>query len=82
VAKSACLYNKPDPWDLNGGAASGMPRPSTRLGSCTTAECLDEIAREFGEQLVDHVLEKFAGLDPALLKAFDVDALTPICRVR
>ena len=52
------------------------------LGSCTTAECLDEIAREFGEQLVDHVLEKFAGLDPALLKAFDVDALTPICRVR
>jgi hypothetical protein len=50
------------------------------LGRRTTAECFDKIAREFDEQFVDHVLEKFAKLDPALLKALDVDALplTPI----
>ena len=50
------------------------------MGRRTTAECFDKIAREFDEQFVDHVLEKFAKLDPALLKALDVDALplTPI----
>jgi hypothetical protein len=44
------------------------------LGWRTTAECFDEIAREFDERIVDHVLEKFAGLDADLLKALNVDA--------
>jgi len=45
------------------------------LGWRATFEALDELARDFGEDTVDRQLERFAGADPALLRALRVNEL-------
>jgi len=47
------------------------------LGWRATFDGFDQLARDFDEDAVDRLLERLAGLDPNLLRAFRVDDLPP-----
>jgi hypothetical protein len=46
-----------------------------KLGARVVFELVDEFAREFGEERIDYWLARFAGLDPAILRALGGDEL-------
>jgi hypothetical protein len=50
------------------------------LGWRVTFEAFDRLARDFDEATVDHLLERYAGLDRGVLEALHVNdlPLTPI----
>jgi hypothetical protein len=48
------------------------------LGERPVFEAFDRLANEFDESVVDHLLERFANIDPAVLRALGADKLPPL----
>jgi hypothetical protein len=48
------------------------------LGERPVFEAFDKLANDFDESVVDHLLERLADIDPAVLRALRADKLPPL----